>query len=230
MSESNRGDYPARDPQMFYDLARERHGSQADALTAADGKLGLFLSSSSALMGILVAVFALRPNSFDWWGLGLLAASGAAWLLVTGCVLLAVRAKSWRSGPRLDEVFDLCFTDEDDGMLKWRVANVFWHDYNHNASHLSQKGRALTLALVLFVTQTVLLVVALLLVASGTSESSLRRFQCPDLAARDARAARSQVRVAPRPEVEARLDLVRPQSCSGTVTAVSQRANPRGRE
>jgi hypothetical protein len=42
------GKYPDRDPQLFYELARERHASQAALLDSLDGKLGLFLSARSA--------------------------------------------------------------------------------------------------------------------------------------------------------------------------------------
>jgi len=167
------GQYPDRDAQLFYELARDRHAAQAETLNLLDSKLAFFLTSSSALLGILIAVYALRPDSFHAPGLALLSGSGLAWLVLTGFTLHAFRHRAWRSGPKLPEVFDLHFSENDE-RLKWRVANVFWHDYNYNKCHEKRKGRALTWALLLFVTQTVLLLVALLLVAvSGSSESLL---------------------------------------------------------
>jgi hypothetical protein len=182
------GEYPDRDPQLFYELARDRHAAQVDALNSLDTKLAFFLTSSSALLGILVAIYALRPNAFDAPELGLLSASGLAWLVLTGRALNAFRHRAWRSGPKLPDVFDLHFS-EDDARLKWRVANVFWHDYNYNKRHEDRKGAALTWALLLFVTQTVLLVAALVLVAAGSgSNGSSRHSECPAQAGRDASA------------------------------------------
>ncbi len=93
-----------------------------------------------------------------------------------------------RSGPQLPYVFDLHFGDESDARLKWRVANVFWHDYNHNKKHEDRKARALTCAISLFVIQTVLLLATLLVVAVSPSSGSTRRSECPARAVRDAQA------------------------------------------
>jgi hypothetical protein len=169
---------------MFYELARDRHARQADALNSLDTKLAFFLSSSSALLGILVAVYALRPDSFHTFGLVLLTASGIAWAFLTVIALNAFRHRGWRSGPKLPEVFDLHFS-EDQKRLHWRVSNVFWHDYNFNKRHENRKGKALTCALLLFVIQTALLVAALLFVAVSGSSESTRRSQCPARAASD---------------------------------------------
>jgi hypothetical protein len=80
-------------------------------------------------------------------------------------------------------VFNLHFL-EDEQRLKWRVANIFWHDYNHNTTHEKRKARALDWALALFVTQTLLLVAALSLVAFSSESDRTHRSQCPALAVR----------------------------------------------
>jgi len=185
---SQKTDFPDRDPQLFYELARDRHAAQADSLQALDNKLSFFLSSSSPLVGVLVAVYALRPNAFHALGLTLLSAGIGAWLLLTIAAVDAFRHRRWRSGPQLPYVFDLHFGDESDARLKWRVANVFWHDYNHNKKHEDRKARALTCAISLFVIQTVLLLATLLVVAVSPSSGSTRRSECPARAVRDAQA------------------------------------------
>jgi hypothetical protein len=172
---------------MFYELARDRHARQTEALTSLDTKLAFFLTSSAALLSVLVAVYALRPDSFHTFGLVLLAVSGLTSAFLTGIALHAFQHAKWKSGPKLPEVFDLHFS-EDQERLKWRVANVFWHDYNFNKRHEDRKATALTVALVLFVIQTALLVGALLYVAVSQSSGSSRRSECPDRAGRDASA------------------------------------------
>src|SRR4051794_25679825 len=92
-------DYPKRDPQLFYELARDRHAAQADTLNVLDTKLSFFLSSSSALLALLVAVYALRSDTFEAWEWVIPAASGAAWLVLTTLALNAFHPKKWLSGP-----------------------------------------------------------------------------------------------------------------------------------
>jgi hypothetical protein len=182
-----RGVYPDRDPQLFYELARDRHATQADLLNSLDSKLIFFLSGSSGLLGLLVAVYTLRPNAFDDWKVGVAVASGVAWVVLTAFALHALWAAIWRLGPKLPEVFDRHFTTEDDRTLKWRVANHFWHDFNHNKPLENRKARALRWAQWLFVSQTLLLVAALALAARSGSDTT-PRCQSPFRAARDAQA------------------------------------------
>src|SRR5688572_9297743 len=117
------GRYPDRDPQMFYELARDRHASQAALLNALDNKLSVLLSASSALIGILIAVYALRPDAFDTWPLVLLSASAAAWLLLSAFALCTIWPRRWEFGPKLSGIFNDQFSQKDDATLKWFAAS-----------------------------------------------------------------------------------------------------------
>jgi len=173
---SGRGDYPNRDPQLFYELARDRHAAQADALSALDTKLAFFLSSSSALLSILIAVYALRPGAFHVLELVLVGVSGGVWLLLTVRALYAFRHRPWQSGPLLQEFYDL-YPVRNERRLRWIAANRFWGDYDDNKPLENRKASALTWALCLFVTQTFLLVATLVLVAVFPSSGSTCRSQ-----------------------------------------------------
>jgi len=210
-TEARPGKYPDRNTQLFYELARDRHAAQADALGALDTKLAFFLTSSSALLGILLAVYALRSDAlhvFEWLLVGL---SASAWILITGFALDAFRHRPWSSGPQLQQVFDDHFGERDDNRIRWGVANRFWGDYNRNKEHEVRKGRALTVALLLFVTQTAVLVLGLVLVVvSGSSESSR---QCRNLGPA-ARVSRPPPTVRHRtPEANYRAALARLLAC-----------------
>jgi hypothetical protein len=171
---SGSGKYPDRDPDFFYDLARERLATRFESLNLLDNKLSLVLSASSTLLGILIAVFALRPDSFHGWALGLLIASGSAWLVLTGLALYALWHRPIKSGPDLQKTFNRLATDESDAAVKWKAAVTFWCDYDSNKRHQDRKANALTCVLALFVIQTALLVGSLALVAAGSSGSSHR--------------------------------------------------------
>jgi hypothetical protein len=175
-------EYPDRDPDLFYEMARDRHAAQADALGSLDTKLAFFLSSSSALLSILIAVYALRPGAFHTLELVLVGVSGGVWLVLTVRALYAFRHRPWKSGPRLQEFYDLYFV-RDERRLKWIAANRFWGDYNDNKPLEDRKASALTWALCLFVTQTLLLIATLVLVAVFPSSGSSCRSRPLDRAA-----------------------------------------------
>lgn len=186
--ESTPGAYPNRDPQLFYELARDRHAGQAALLDSLDSKLVFLLSSSSALVGILLAVYALRPDGFHGWEFVLPFASGAAWLALSAFVLHAFWVRGWLSGPKLQKVFNRQFGDENDATQKWHVANHFWCDYNKNKPLEDRKTRAIRVSMCLLVAQTALLAATLVLVALAESETTYRS-QTPSKAVRDARVA-----------------------------------------
>ena len=216
--------YPDRDPQLFYELARDRHAAQASLLDSLDGKLVFLLSGSSALVSLLVAIYALRPDAFDRWEIVVPIVSAASWLVLTCFALNAFRASAWRSGPKLADVFKDQFSEKDDATLTWLVANDLWHAYNKNKSLEDRKSLALKVALGLFVSQTVLLVCSLVLVAAVESETTCR-FHRPGAAAHDRVAvpqvtlAPPRVAVAPPPERRSGPDLARRRSWRDSLTA-----------
>jgi len=212
------GQYPDRDPQMFYELARERHAAQAETLSLLDNKLSFFLSSSSALLALLVAVYALRPNAFEAWEWAVPAASGAAWLVLSAFAIHAIWHRPWKSGPQLQKVFDLHFS-ENDSTIKWRAANIFWRAYDHNTILEKRKARALHWALALFIGQVLLLVVSLALVAHDQRSDTTHRTECLAEAVRDERVPLELAAVAPAQELRVRSAPARPHSSRGSVTA-----------
>jgi hypothetical protein len=219
------GQYPDRDPQMFYELARERHAAQADSLNVLDTKLGLLLSMSSAFLSILVAVYALRPDAFDAWALVFLLASVGAWVALSAFAVHAIWHRQWKSGPELQEVFDLHFS-ENDLKIKWRAANAFWYAYDGNTILEKRKARALHWALSLFIGQILLLVVSLVLVAHDQRSDTTHRAKCPAEAVRDARVLLELAALAPAQGLRvgsvprsSRKSLIASYAASGTALA-----------
>jgi hypothetical protein len=166
-------DYPDRDPQLFYELAKERLAAQLEFVDAVDNKLGILVSIASALMGILVAVVAVRESgsaatgvtTADWCVIGL---SIAAYLLVGGMTLRAYRSREWDLGPDLDQVWDDYWDPKlEDDLVKWNVAEAFWRFYRENKKAQEIKAEYLPRVLALVILQTLTLVAALGLVSSG---------------------------------------------------------------
>ena len=166
---SERSDYPPRDPELFYDLARERLATQLSVIDALDNKIISLVGFGSAVLGILAAVVALRASGDDdslgTVELAFLAASGVAYAVVIWTGIRAYFARKVALGPDLLVIWRAMWRDDDDSLLKWQVANDYRDYYERNVGIQVQKSNALPRMLGAVITQSVLLVLALAWVA-----------------------------------------------------------------
>jgi hypothetical protein len=159
--------YPQADPQVYLDLARERIAVQLETLDALDNKIGLLFTTSCALLGILAAVVALKVSKLSNGDLASLAASIWLFWLVGFLTEFAYRQRSWHTGPQLTQLWREFFHTEDERRLHWRIANRIRLDYERNKGGVAIKEHALSVILPLVITQSLVLVLALVLVAEG---------------------------------------------------------------
>jgi hypothetical protein len=167
-TESGDPPFPQRDPDLFFELARDRLNTQLSSIDALDSKIGVLFSLSSGLLGILAAVVALRSAGEEaisrpvW---GLLVAAGVAYAFVACSAVRAYRARSWGVGPSLLKTWNALWGEDTDARIKWRVANRIWADYENNRRAVRTKTDSLLMAFTGVIIQSLLLVLALVLVA-----------------------------------------------------------------
>lgn len=159
-------DYPDRDPGFFFEIARDRLVTQLESIGSLDNKIGLLFSLGSALLGILAAVFAVRPEGLGAVAVASLIGSGFSYCFVAWHGIRAYLIQEWNVGPSLRQVWRDAWTDVDDALLKWRVANVYWSDYEKNQTAVRQKEDALIRVFAGIIVQSLLLAAALVLVAA----------------------------------------------------------------
>jgi hypothetical protein len=163
-------DYPDRGSQLFYELAKDRLSMQLEFIDAVDNKLGLLFSGSSALMGILVAIFAIRGVSIPF-GVGeflIISISGALYIVGGWITYDAYRPRQWHLGPKLSQVWaDLRAEAIDEDQVRWRVARSFWRNYEDNLERQAEKAKRLPLLVFVVILQVAALCSALGLVAAG---------------------------------------------------------------
>lgn len=161
--------FPDRDPQLFYELAKDQLSTQLGSIDAVDNKLGLLFSVSSALMGILVAVFAVRgPAAFHAAEYTIVSISGLVFIATGALTFIAYRGRDWDIGPDLLTVWnDLWDSSQDDDLLKWKVANDFRGYYEENVPLEERKTSFLPWVVLGIIVQTATLCSALGLVAAG---------------------------------------------------------------
>jgi len=158
--------YPQRDPDLFYELARDRLNTQLSMLSAVDDKIGLLVSLGSALLGIHAAVLAVS-GALGAVDIVFLILALGAYAFVAFPGFEAYRARYWSVGAKLDRVWADLWTEADDATLKWRVANTTWAYYRQNQAAHEAKGGALRMVFIAVLLQTLLVVLALALVGAG---------------------------------------------------------------
>jgi hypothetical protein len=163
--------YPDRDPQLFYELSRDRLATQLSNIDALENKIGGLVGFASGLLGLLAAVFALKTTSdldpIGNWEVTLLVAASVAYLFVVVPGIQAYLHRSWNVGPDLRQVWDALWGEEDDRHVRWEIANDLWAYYEANRPAEDAKARNLQVVFVGVVIQTALVVAGLVLVAVG---------------------------------------------------------------
>src|SRR5258708_16355420 len=96
--------YPDKDPAVMYEMARDTLEKQLGSIDSLDAKLGAFFAVGSGLVGIVAALFAVKPNGFRY---GLAIVVGVACIyaaLAAGC-LIGMWPLRWVGGALLAGVF-----------------------------------------------------------------------------------------------------------------------------
>jgi hypothetical protein len=155
---------PKHDPDPWLEIAKEKLAQQLANIDAIDAKVGTFLATGSALLGLFVAVFALRPSTVGNAQAGLLVASFVAYAIVaigTGAALLP---RTWGTGPDLDKEWK-SHKGASVHELKWRLASRYQKDFRTNKGTLDLKQAGLKLSTIALTGETILVAVGLFSIA-----------------------------------------------------------------
>lgn len=169
--------FPTRDPQLMYEVARDRLSTQLDFIDAIDGKIAMLVSIASALLGIAAAVFALHTTSapvaghadggLSGWEIATLVIGAVSYTVVVAFGMNAYLCRDWDVGPSLRALWDQHGSADSDERIKWGVAVDTWLGYEANKPTYDTKERALKVAFFGTALETLVLVAAISLVASS---------------------------------------------------------------
>jgi hypothetical protein len=158
-------DFPDADPQLVYDLARNKHAVQMGQVDALDGKISNILGVGSALLGILAAFLALHEKRPPDASIASLSIAGALYGTLALLSLLAYFPRAWAIGPKLQEAWDYAAKYSLRHMYWW-AAEAFKDQTNENHCRLQFKVWATRAGLILLIGEAVALAVGLLLAAA----------------------------------------------------------------
>jgi hypothetical protein len=148
--------FPDRDPGIWYELSKDALDRQLSFADAVDAKLGGFLGSGSALLGILVAVYALKPDAVKQTQTSLLILSSIFYGVLALASLAASMGHRWGTGPKVraleSDAQDRGYTDNQ---IRWKAAATYLDDMERNECWYTLKVWGLAVTVIFLVLETV---------------------------------------------------------------------------
>ena len=156
--------FPPTDPDVMYDIAKDRFDRQLGAVDAMDAKLAAFFGIGSAILGITAAIYAIRPDAFRAGGWIVVGLALIAYGVLTIVSLHGIKPRNWDIGPDMEDIFHdhVNFGKAD---VKWRVAFTMLRLHDRNQATYADKAWVATWCPILLVVMAALLVAASVQVA-----------------------------------------------------------------
>jgi hypothetical protein len=90
------------DPDVLFELARDKLSVQLASADVVDGKIQTIFGISAGLMGLLAAVLAFKQNALQNWWVALFSSLGVICFVVIGFSAFGIgRGSDWEFGPEL---------------------------------------------------------------------------------------------------------------------------------
>jgi hypothetical protein len=130
--------FPPANPEVIYDLARGRFHQQLSAVDAIDTKLAGFFGIGSALLGIIAAIYAIKPDAFKAGGWLVLLLALIVFVLLVAISLAGMRPRGWETGPVMAEIYDdhIRYSDAE---IRWRATGTLIRLYKKNKATYDKK-------------------------------------------------------------------------------------------
>ena len=153
--------YPSGDPQLVYELARERLLRQLNQSGALDSKVGLYWSLATAILAITAGLIGVQAKSFEpEVAIKTLLLGAGFYIVLTLASLLALHVRTWSIGPKVEEAWK--YAREPNFAINtqyWWAAESYTSEFSNNLTSMRIKIWTARLAPVLVMAQIALLVI-----------------------------------------------------------------------
>jgi hypothetical protein len=148
--------FPDRDPGIWYELSKDALDRQLSFVDAIDAKVGGLLGSGSALLGILVAVYALKPDAVKETQTALLVVSAILYGILALASIAVLMKHRWRTGPKVRAMeSDADERGYTDIQIRWKAASTYLDDMEKNECWYTFKIWGFNAAVTCLVLETV---------------------------------------------------------------------------
>lgn len=148
--------FPDRDPSIWYELSKDALDRQLSFVDAIDAKVGGMFGTGSALLGILAAVYALKPDAVKGTQTGFLIGSAILYGVVALASIATLMKRRWGTGPAVRALEDLAEVhDYTDDQIRWKAASTYLDDMERNEIWYSFKVWGLRVVVIFLFFETV---------------------------------------------------------------------------
>jgi hypothetical protein len=148
--------FPATDPAILIDAARERMSQQLAFVDAIETKLGVFLGVQSALIALLMAAVVVQLKNPQFWGILGIVVSAVVYVASVGVGMYGLWPRKWK-GPDINIRRLYADQFEPGNAAGWKLARSYTRAYEANEPAYKVKARMIRLAPIGLIAQTILL-------------------------------------------------------------------------
>jgi hypothetical protein len=152
------------DPRIVLDLARDRLRIQLSFYDVLDSKVATLFAAGSALLGLLIAVLAIRFETVGRGGIVILVVASMAYVLLVAAAAVTHWPHDWCIGPSLDEVWRDAQVKPDDELIAELISDYATY-FGLNLGPGRLKSVSLRVALLALLAETATLVSGLAFLA-----------------------------------------------------------------
>jgi hypothetical protein len=151
--------FPDRQPDIWYELSKDALDRQLSFVDAIDAKVGGFLGSGSALLGILVAVYALKLNAIKQMQTTFLICSVILYGILALASIATLMKREWGTGAKVRALeSDAEKRGYSNNQIRWKAASTFLDDMEKNECWYRFKIWGLRVAVISLFLETVFVV------------------------------------------------------------------------
>lgn len=150
-------------PNVFYEVAAAQLTEQIQRIDSLDAKLSTILSAGSIALPLVAALLAMSPHNGSGWTMAVLGASIYVYLSLFTLVLQGYHVQGWSYGSKIEALREDCLTNSDSAM-RISIGEEFMCSIVKNRDLFTEKEQYLTWAMVFLAVESLLLVVAVILI------------------------------------------------------------------
>jgi len=154
--------FPERDPGIWYELSKDALDRQLSFVDAIDAKVGGIFGGGSALLGILVAVYALKPQAVKETQTRFLVLCAVLYGVLALASIAVLMKHRWGTGPKVraleKDALERGFTNDQ---IRWTAASTFLDDMEKNERWYTVKTWGLMVAVTFLAFETLFVALGL---------------------------------------------------------------------
>lgn len=156
---------PDQSPELPYEIATRALDRQMESIDSLDAKTMNVVIIAVAMIALLAAVLALRPEALTGATTGWFIAALVALGMVVLCAAIAVASRQWFTGPKAQDIISDFRRGIDEPTARWKATRCLIGSVDENQRLIRLKGNLLRASFALFAAEILFVMIALVRIA-----------------------------------------------------------------